>query len=110
DAIRTAPSRGVNYQVIGDLRAEYDQKCREEERAARKQANDDDRLEREKNTAQIYAAQQARSEQARAEAQCQAMREVLASRRANVDRMSPGEKSNFQTLQASFNDRCVKPH
>lgn len=110
DAIRTAPTRGINYQVISDLRREYDQKCKEEDRLARTQTYEDERRESAEKVKQLESAKDARTAHAQVEAQCNAMREVLASKRAKFDSMTPGEKTNFQTLQSSFNDRCVKPH
>ncbi|MGE5452307.1 MAG: hypothetical protein ACM3VZ_10770 [Acidobacteriota bacterium] len=110
DAIRTAPTRGVNYQVINDLRREYDQKCKEEDRLARTRTYEDERRESSEKTRRLESAQETRSAQLQIEAQCNAMREVLGAKRAKMDSMTPGEKANFQTLQSSFNDRCVRPH
>lgn len=108
DAIRTSPARGINYQVIRELRTEYDEKCREEDRAARAQAYEDERRIHDERATSLTAANRARDEQARSNAQCQAMRDILITKRQKVDTMTPGEQANFQTLQTSFNDRCVK--
>ena len=109
DAIRTAPIRGVNYSVIRDLTREYDDKCREEDRLARSQSYDDEQQERQARLASLDGAKIARQENARANEQCNAMREVISAKRQTMTRMTTGEKANFQTLEASFNDRCVKP-
>lgn len=109
DAIRTAPMRGVNYTVVRDLNREYDEKCREENRLARSQTYDDEQQERQARQASLDGAKIARQENARTHEQCNAMREVIATKRQAIPRMTPGEKTNFQTLEASFNDRCVKP-
>lgn len=110
DAIRTAPTRGVNYQVINDLRAEYENKCREEDRLARTQAYEEERQASREKMKSLNAVNEAKDASARTEAQCNAMRDVLANKRQKMDGMTPGEKTNFQTLQTSFNDRCVRPH
>lgn len=107
DAIRTAPTRGVNYSVIRDLNREYDEKCREEDRLARSQTYDDEQQARQARQASLDGAKIARQENARTQEQCNAMREVISTRRQTLSRMTPGEKANFQTLEASFNERCV---
>jgi len=109
DAIRTAPTRGVNYSVIRDLNREYDEKCREEDRLARSQSYDDEQQARQARQASLDGAKIARQENVRTQEQCNAMREVISTKRQTLSSMTPGEKSNFQTLEASFNERCVKP-
>lgn len=109
DAIRTAPTRGVNYAVIRDLNREYDDKCREDDRLARTQAYEDEQQERQARQASLDGVKIARQEMARNNEQCNAMREILNTKRQTVSNMTPGEKTNFQTLETNFNDRCVKP-
>lgn len=108
DAIRTAPSRGLKYDVIRDLRNEYEQKCYEEDRMARRKQYEESGEESRQKAGTYVAADKAKQELARLQTQCNAMRDVLASKRRQLDTMKPGDRANFDTLEKSFNDRCIR--
>lgn len=108
DAIRTAPSRGLKYDVIRDLRNEYEQKCYEEDRMARRKQYEESGEDSRQKAGSYVAADKAKQELARLQTQCNAMRDLLASKRRQLDTMKPGDRANFDTLEKSFNDRCIR--
>ncbi len=108
DAIRTAPTRGLKNDVIRDLNREYEQKCYEEDRMARRKVYEQNGEESRQKVGSYMASDKAKDELARLQPQCSAMRDVLASKRRQLDTMKPGERANFDTLEKSFNDRCIR--
>ena len=107
DAIRTAPARGLRNDVIRDLSREYEQKCYEEDRMARRKVYEENREESRQKVGSYMAADKAKDELARLQSQCNAMRDVLANKRRQLDTMKEGDRANFDTLEKSFNERCV---
>lgn len=108
DAIRTAPARGLRNDVIRDLSREYEQKCYEEDRMARRKVYEENREESRQKVGSYMAADKAKDELARLQSQCNAMRDVLANKRRQLDTMKEGDRANFDTLEKSFNERCVR--
>jgi hypothetical protein len=108
EAIRTAPSRGLRYDVIRELRDEYAGKCREEEWDARAQQNQDERRERQAREARQHTERAGREAQARQREQCGQLQEVLQARRRNLDTMTEGDRAALARTQASYDERCVR--
>jgi hypothetical protein len=107
DAIRTAPSRGVGRSVISDLRNEYERKCSEEDRDARVQLwQDADQARSQRRAEQAMRRGQVAEAQAKAQ-NCDAMRDVIQSRRRRLDTMTSKEVAAFHDTEAAFNDRCL---
>lgn len=106
DAIRTAPARGLKYDVIGNLQNEYRRKCSEDERNAYQQLNQQKRDERDARQSQINAQQQQATEAARNREQCSELLRILSTKRRQEATMTPGEKTDLQRFQASYEQRC----
>jgi hypothetical protein len=106
EGIRTGPTRGVPYSVIGDLRREYNQKCQEDEQAARKLARDDEMRARKDREAVRSAEQNVKGEAARHAARCDEMLGALAAKRRRYDTLSQGEKDDFARFQSNYDERC----
>lgn len=107
DAIRTAPTRGLNYGVIAELRNEYERKCGEEDREARSQVRKDaDQVRSDRRAEQNQKQREAEEAQARAQ-RCAAMRDAIQSRRRQLASMPAKDVAAFHETEASFNERCL---
>jgi hypothetical protein len=106
DAMRTAGARGVGHDTRNELREEYQRKCGDEEREARKQLRDDESKRRTEAREQRVAQQQERAQATMTLEQCREMGRIVAERRKRLDAMTPGEKGDFERFQANFSDRC----
>ncbi|RYY89389.1 MAG: DUF4124 domain-containing protein [Chitinophagaceae bacterium] len=107
DAIRTAPTRGIGRGVINELRMEYDRKCGDEDRDARSQLRDDADQIRSQRRADQAAKQRALLEADAKAEQCNAMRDVIQSRRRRLDTMAPRDVAAFHDAEIAFNERCL---
>jgi len=107
DAIRTAPARGLRYDVIRELRDEYASKCREEEWEARAQSNRDERHADQERRAQRSAAQAEQDAQQRKREQCAQLQEVLQSRRRQLSTLNEADRAALARSQANYDERCL---
>lgn len=103
DAIRTAPSRGVGYATVNDLRREYEQKCSEDDQYARRQASDARRKEREGQQAVRNEAERARQDADRLREKCVAIRDSLRNRRVENET----ERLNKAAAEEAYNASCL---
>lgn len=103
DAIRTAPTRGVGYSTVNDLRREYEQKCSEDDRYARRQASDAKSKEREGQLAERREAERSRQEAARQSEKCVALRDSLRNRRVENET----ERLNKKAAEEAYNSSCL---
>ncbi len=107
DAIRTAPARGVNYKVIGDLRTEYQAKCSEDDSEAR-QIVSKERSEKVMARRSEQAARKADQEQTQREReQCHELLRILHGKRQRLPQMNAGEKTDHERSEANYRDRCA---
>ena len=107
DAIRTAPARGVNYKVIGDLRTDYQAKCSEEDSEAR-QIVSKDRSEKVLARRSEQAVRKADQEQTQREReQCHELLRILHGKRQRLPQMNAGEKTDHERSEANYRDRCA---
>lgn len=106
DAIRTARTRGVGYDTQSELREEYNRKCREQEREARKLLNEQESQRRQEAREQRTAQQQERAQASMTLEQCREMGRIVAERKKRYDTMTVGEKGDFERFQANFGERC----
>lgn len=106
DAIRTAGTRGVGHDTRRELREEYQRKCGDEEREARKQMRDDENKRRAEQRDQRVAQQQERVQATMTLEQCREMGRIVAERRKRLDSMTAGEKGDFERFQSNFGERC----
>jgi hypothetical protein len=103
DAIRTAPSRGVNYSIVNDLRREYEQKCSEDDQYARRQASDARRKERESQLVVRNEAERSRQDAERLREKCVALRDSLRNRRVENET----ERLNKKAAEEAYNASCL---
>lgn len=107
DAIRTAPARGVNYRVIGDLRSEYQAKCSEDDSQAR-QIVSKERGERALARRSEQAARKADQEQTEREReQCHELLRILHGKRQRLPQMTAGEQTDHERSEANYRARCA---
>ena len=106
DAIRTAPGRGVGRATQSDLREEYQNKCQDDDEAARKRALDDKRQQRDEREAEISSRQAEQALSARAREQCSELLRILSEKRKRLDAMTPGERADHQRFETSYTERC----
>lgn len=106
DAIRTARTRGVGYDTQSELREEYNRKCREQEREARKLLDEQESQRRKEAREQRTAQQQERAQASMTLEQCREMGRIVAERKKRYDTMTAGEKGDFERFQANFGERC----
>lgn len=106
EAMRTAPARGVRYEVQNQLREEYRQKCGDDDEEARHRLSADRRASREA-VAQARQAEQMQKQLGEQEqSRCNELQRILASKRQRVQDMSEGEKGDLQRSETAFKERC----
>lgn len=106
DAIRTASARGVGHATQRDLREEYEQKCRDADRDARRQAQQARNQKRDEERNVRVAQQQQRVQATTSLEQCRELGRILAERRKRQDSMNAGERADLERSQTNFNERC----
>ena len=109
EGIRTAPARGLKYDVISQLQREFDGKCSEEQAQARKRLYDERAQQRngaqelQQNSQKLSLMSQ--QEKDRLFAQCAEMRKAIANRKAKTN-MTDGEKNDLVTFEQRYQSRC----
>ncbi|WP_457446446.1 hypothetical protein [Roseateles sp. P5_E4] len=103
DAIRTAPSRGVNSGTTNDLRREYSRDCADDDQYARRQASDARRKERDGLQAMRTEAERSREEADRLREKCMALRDSLRNRRVENET----ERLNKRAAEDAYNASCL---
>ncbi len=103
DAIRTAPARGVGYATVNDLRREYEQKCSEDDRYARRLASEARNKEREGQLAERRDTERARQDADRMREKCLALRDSLRNRRVENET----ERLNKKAAEEAYNSNCL---
>jgi hypothetical protein len=108
DAVRTAPSRGVTGQVLSDLTDEYRRKCADDDQAARQMLYKEQREQRHaRESERALAAQQAAATRSQMQ-HCEGMRDVIGLKRKREANLNPSEVAALRTLEASYNERCLR--
>ncbi|MES2946414.1 MAG: hypothetical protein V4772_26400 [Pseudomonadota bacterium] len=105
DNIRTAASRGVSYERIGDMRREYNNKCEEEEQDARDRVY---KAKGEKRLEKLEAMKSDKLDQERANIkaqQCGESKRILTNKKARTD-LTDGEKMDLQRFEDNYRARC----
>jgi len=100
DALRAAPSNGVDFSTLSGLLGDYQTRCREIERAASREVQ----TKGQKQNASVQQAAQARLEALRE--QCGELNRILSDRRKRWDGMNAGERADLQRFETSYNGRC----
>lgn len=105
DAIRTAPARGLGYDIIGKMQREYSNECSESENEARAQLSRDkvDQQRAAKETSVNVKLEKERS--AIEEQQCGESKRILYNKRARTD-LTEGEKNDLTRFEKNYRNRC----
>ncbi len=105
DAIRTAPARGLKYDTINQMHAEYREECAENEREAstrlyQERGEKIKELKEAKNNTQLEKERSALHSQ-----QCDESKRILYNKRARTN-LSEGEKADLQRFEENYRSRC----
>jgi len=105
DALRTAPSRGLTSESMNSLHREWNQRCEEDDRDARRRFYEQQRDGRkaradEKKVEAAVVAQNAAKKQ-----QCDEMLRILTNKRRRTD-LNDGEKADLQRFESNYRERC----
>lgn len=105
DALRTAPSRGLTSESMSNLHREWNQRCQEDDRDARRRYYEQQRDGRkaradEKKVEATVVAQNAARKQ-----QCDEMLRILSNKRRRTD-LNDGEKADLQRFESNYRERC----
>jgi hypothetical protein len=106
DAIRTGPARGLRSQTLSDLHSEYQQKCAEEDQAARQRLWQEKSAQRQERRSQEQAQQAAQARATTSREQCSELLRILHGKRKQLEGMTAGEKADLQRFEANYNERC----
>ncbi len=109
EGIRTAPARGLKYDVIQASQKEFTEKCSDELSAARQQVYASKRDKKsnaleEKKSSQMKVVMN-KEEEARKYRQCAEIRNALNNRKAKTN-MTEGEKNDILAFEQRYRDRC----
>lgn len=110
DGIRTAPSRGLSYDTINQLRRDYSQRCSADEARARQRlASEQSRTYMDGARQRVQIATESRREDQAARQlmdQCAEMRRSIASRQERIASLTPGEVADLHRFEANYAQRC----
>jgi hypothetical protein len=110
EGIRTAPARGVKYDVVAQNQRDFDNKCREDQAQAfdKLRAERGEKRQEELNAARGAAkvAAQSKQEEDRRFTQCAEMRNAISNRKSKAN-MTDGEKNDLAVFEQRYQSRCV---
>ena len=106
EGMRNGPARGLRSGAMSELRRSYQERCSEEEQVARQRLGDEQSHRREVRNRELAEEKAERERQKLSREQCDEMYRILHGRRAKVATMSPGERSDFQRFEATWQARC----
>ena len=106
EGLRNGPSRGLGSRAYEELRNSYRDRCGEEERVARSRFAEDQskKADARRRDQQAEASELDRRKLSRE--QCDEMYRIIHGRRQKVATMSPGERSDFDRFEATWQARC----
>jgi len=109
DALRTASARGLKYDVISNMRKDYNNNCSEDEAEARSMMNkahgDKRQARREEMAATREQQAQAQARETQRVQQCAESKRLLLSKQARTD-LNSGEKAELARFEQNFRERC----
>jgi hypothetical protein len=85
---------------------EYESLCRAEEQDAQERLYQRQHDLREQERQAIRAREEARQRQVREQAQCVELGKIIRARQAQLNSMTPGERSDFERSRTAFMQRC----
>lgn len=110
DGIRTAPSRGLAYDTLSELRDTYNRRCSADEAQARRRLADEASGERRASAQkQAQATVETRREESvtrETMAQCAEMRRIIATRNERISTLTPGEVNDLRRFETNYAQRC----
>lgn len=105
DAIRTAPGRGLSHESVNNLRREWNQRCEEDDRDARRRLYEQQRDGRKARADEKRVETAALQQNAAKKQQCDEMLRILGAKRKRTD-LSDGEKADLQRFESNYRERC----
>ena len=106
EGLRNGPARGLGSRAQDELRNSYQEHCGEEERAARNRLADDESRKADARRREQAAESSERDRKKLTREQCDEMYRIIHGRRQKVATMSPGERSDFDRFEATWQARC----
>ena len=106
EGMRNGPARGLGSRAMSELQRSYRERCGEEEQLARRRLGEDQSHRRELRNRELAEEKSERDRQKLSREQCDEMYRILHGRRPKVPTMSPGERSDFQRFEATWQARC----
>lgn len=106
EGLRNGPARGLGARALGELRESYQQRCGNEEREARKRLAEDERSKADVRMREQAAAASERDQRKLTHEQCDEMYRIIHGRRQKLASMSPGERSDHDRFEATWQARC----
>lgn len=106
EAMRTAPARGLRYDVISSLRREWSETCREDDSIARQRYMEKVGEKRSAERAARDASEAAAAAQRMETGRCQSMYGLMRERRARFDSINAAEQQEFKAFEANIRSRC----
>lgn len=109
EGLRNGPARGLGARALGELRESYRQRCADEERSARKRLAEDEAGKADVRKREQAAETSERDQRKLTHEQCDEMYRIIHGRRQKVASMSPGERSDHDRFEATWQARCKSP-
>lgn len=109
EGIRTAPARGVKYDVVQASQKEFSEKCSEELSEARQKfynsKSEKKKAELDDKKSTQYQVALSKEDEARKFRQCAEMRGALNNRKAKAN-PTDGEKNDVLVFEQRYRERC----
>ena len=106
EGLRNGPARGLGARARDELRYSYRERCGEEERVARSRLAEDEGRKADARRREQAAETFERDRHKLTREQCDEMYRIIHGRRQKVATMSPGERSDFDRFEATWQARC----
>lgn len=106
EGMRNGPARGLGSRAMSELQRSYRERCSEEEQVARRRLGDEQSRRRDERNRDLAAERSERERLKLSREQCDEMYRILHVRRPKVPSMTPGERSDFQRSESTWQARC----
>jgi hypothetical protein len=106
EALRTGSARGLAARALYELRSSYQERCSDDDLAARKRFIEDLAKQRDARNSQLAVEKRERDLVTQTREQCDEMYRIAHGRRKKLDTMSAGERADFERFEANWKARC----
>lgn len=108
EGIRTGPARGVKWDVIQGLHAEYREKCALEDQEARSRVSQEKSAQHKEAVSQREARVRLQQDMQAQVARCASMRDVITLKRKREHELNPTEIQALRNLERTYNEQCLQ--